>query len=60
MEIDGKAKTITITSAEKASRVSLRKMLPFVKAGMPIIALQAGMGNTLFVYLIRVVPVFSL
>ena len=45
MEIDGKAKTITITSAEKASRVSLRKMLPFVKAGMPIIALQAGMGN---------------
>ena len=45
VEIDGKAKTITITSAEKASRVSLRKMLPFVKAGMPIIALQAGMGN---------------
>ena len=42
VEIDGKAKTITITSAEKASRVSLRKMLPFVKAGMPIIALQAG------------------
>lgn len=45
MEIDGKAKTITITSAEKASTVSLRKMLPFAKTGMPIIALQAGAGE---------------
>lgn len=45
VEIDGKTKTVTITSAEKASTVSLRKMLPFVKAGMPIIALQAGVGN---------------
>ena len=45
IEIDSKTKTITVCSAEKASVVSLRKMLPFVKAGMPIIALQAGMGN---------------
>lgn len=47
VEIDGKAKTITITSAEKASTVSLRKMIPFVKAGMPIISLQAGAGNNI-------------
>lgn len=47
VEIDGKAKTITLTSPEKASTVSLRRMIPFAKAGMPIIALQAGRGNTL-------------
>lgn len=47
VEIDGKAKTITITSAENASSVSLRKMIPFVKAGMPVISLQAGVGNSI-------------
>ena len=45
VEIDGKNKTITITSAENPSTVSLRKMLPFTKSGMPIILLQAGAGN---------------
>ena len=48
VEIDGKAKTITVTSAEKSSTVSLRKMLPFSGKGfMPIITLQAGAGNSL-------------
>ena len=47
VEIDGKAKTVTITSAEKASTISLRKMIPFVKAGMPLISLQAGVGNNI-------------
>ena len=50
VEIDGKAKTITVTSAEKSSTVSLRKMLPFSGKGfMPIITLQAGAGNSLVV-----------
>lgn len=47
VEIDGKAKTITLTSAENPSKVSLRRMLPFVQTGMPIITLQAGRGNNL-------------
>lgn len=47
VEIDGKTKTITITSAENPSTVSLRKMLPFTKSGMPIILLQAGAGNNI-------------
>ena len=47
VEIDGKNKTITITSAENPSTVSLRKMLPFTKSGMPIILLQAGAGNNI-------------
>ena len=48
VEIDGKTKTITVTSAEQASTVSLRKMLPFSGKGyMPIITLQAGAGNSL-------------
>ena len=48
VEIDSKTKTITVTSAEKASNVSLRKMLPFSGKGfMPIITLQAGAGNSL-------------
>ena len=47
VEIDGKAKTVTITSAEKASTISLRKMIPFVKAGMPLISLKAGVGNNI-------------
>ena len=48
VEIDSKAKTITVTSAEMASNVSLRKMLPFSGKGfMPIITLQAGAGNSL-------------
>ena len=50
IEIDTKTKTITVSSAEKASVVSLRKMLPFSGKGfMPIITLQAGMGNNLVV-----------
>ena len=48
VEIDGKAKTITVTSAEKSSAVSLRKMLSG-KGFMPIITLQAGAGNSLVV-----------
>ena len=47
VEIDGKNETITITSAENPSTVSLRKMLPFTKSGMPIILLQAGAGNNI-------------
>lgn len=47
VEIDGKNETITITSAENPSTVSLRKMLPFIKSGMPIILLQAGAGNNI-------------
>ena len=47
VEIDGKNKTITITSAENPSTVSLRIMLPFTKSGMPIILLQAGAGNNI-------------
>ncbi|MCQ4873609.1 hypothetical protein [Butyricimonas paravirosa] len=47
VEIDGKAKTVTIISAENPSTASLRKMLPFVRAGMPIISLQAGVGNAI-------------
>lgn len=50
VEIDSKAKTITVTSAEKASTISLRRMLPFSRPGnMPIIMLQAGAGNNLTV-----------
>lgn len=50
VEIDGKAKTITVTSAERASTISLRRMLPFSRTGnMPIITLQAGAGNNLTV-----------
>lgn len=46
--IDSKAKTITVSSAEKAPAVSLRKMLPFSgKGSMPVITLQAGAGNSL-------------
>ena len=47
VEIDGKAKTITLTSAENPSKVSLRRMLPFVQGKMPIVTLQAGRGNSL-------------
>lgn len=46
VEIDGKAKTISLASADTAPSISLRKMIPFKKAGMPIIALQAGAGNS--------------
>ena len=50
IEIDSKTKTITVCSAEKASVVSLRKMLPFSGKGfMPSITLQAGMGNNIVV-----------
>lgn len=46
IEIDGRAKTVTITSAERPSTVSLRKMVPFARAGeMPILALPVGAGN---------------
>lgn len=47
VEIDGKSNIITLSSAERASSVSLRRMLPFVQGRMPIIALQAGVGNEL-------------
>lgn len=48
VEIDGKTKTILISTAEKASTISLRKMIPFSQKGyMPIITLQAGTGNNL-------------
>lgn len=48
VEIDGKAKTITISSSSEAVGVSLRKMLPFaVNHFMPVISLQAGAGNGL-------------
>ncbi|MCQ4873300.1 retropepsin-like aspartic protease [Butyricimonas paravirosa] len=50
VEIDSKAKTITVSSAEKASTISLRCMIPFSRNGyMPIITLQAGTGNNLVV-----------
>ena len=46
VEIDGKTNTITITSAESPSTISLRKMIPFAQGGgMPIIAIQAGIGE---------------
>ncbi|MEY8591075.1 retropepsin-like aspartic protease [Butyricimonas hominis] len=47
VEIDGKAKTVTLTSAERASAISLRKMIPFTRSGIPVIALQAGAGNNI-------------
>lgn len=48
IEIDSKAKTLTVSSAEKAPAVSLRRMLPFSgKGSMPVITLQAGAGNSL-------------
>ena len=47
MELDGKAKTITISNGEQAPTISLRKMLGFVKKGMPVVALQAGRGNSI-------------
>ena len=47
VELDGKAKTITISNGEQAPTISLRKMLGFVKKGMPVVALQAGRGNSI-------------
>lgn len=47
VEIDGDSKTITLTSAEKVSTISLRKMLPFVRPRMPVILVQAGAGNNI-------------
>ena len=48
--IDSQAKNIIVTSAEKPSTVSLRKMLNFTKGGgMPIVSIQ-------MYYLILVVP----
>ena len=50
IEIDSKTRTITVSTAEKASTISLRKMIPFSQNGyMPIITLQAGTGNNLVV-----------
>ena len=41
--IDSKSQTITLTTAEKAPAVSLRKMRPFVKDGfMPLISMQVA------------------
>ena len=45
--IDGKKKTVTITTAEKESAISLRKMANFTQAGMPIISIQAGSGHNI-------------
>lgn len=45
--IDGKKKTVTITTAENESAVSLRKMTGFTQAGMPIISIQVGSGHNL-------------
>ena len=40
--IDGQKKTVIITTAEKESIVSLRKMARFMQARMPVISLQVG------------------
>lgn len=45
--IDGEKKTVTITTAEKESTISLRKMTRFVQAKIPIISLQAGSGHNI-------------
>lgn len=42
--IDGKKKTVTITTAEKEAAISLRKMTRFTQAGMPIISIPTGSG----------------
>ena len=47
VEIDGRTKTITLMSAEQPANVSLRKMLPFVQRKIPVVALQAGPGNSI-------------
>lgn len=50
VEINGKTKTITLITAEVPSPASLRKMIPFAQeGGMPILNLQAGLGNKLLV-----------
>ena len=45
--IDGQKKTVTITTAEKESIVSLRKMARFMQARMPVISLQVGSGHNI-------------
>lgn len=46
--IDGKSKTITLTSAEIQPDVSLRKMRPFTEKNfMPVISLQTGPGTNI-------------
>ena len=51
VEIDGKSKTIKLIATDKNVTPSLRKMLPFAKAGvMPVIQLQAGRDNLLTLF----------
>lgn len=45
--IDGKRKIVTITTAEKESAISLRKMTRFTQAGIPIISIPVGSGNNI-------------
>lgn len=46
--IDGKSRTITLTSAEVPPGVSFRKMLPFAEKGfMPVISLQTAPGSNI-------------
>lgn len=46
VEIDGKNKLITITTAEKQAKASLRKSQSFAEPGvMPLIGLKVGAGN---------------
>ncbi|WP_065219211.1 MULTISPECIES: aspartyl protease family protein [Butyricimonas] len=46
VEIDGKNKLITVTTAEKQAKASLRRSQPFVDSGrMPLIGLKIGTGN---------------
>lgn len=50
VEIDGRAKTITLMTAENPSSASLRKMVSFAQGGvMPILNLHTGVGNKLLV-----------
>lgn len=47
LEIDGKAHTITLMTAENESSVSLRNMARFTTAGMPVVTLTTGNGANL-------------
>lgn len=51
VEIDGKEQMITLQTAEQESPIASSKMLPFMRAGMPIIPLSAGAGKSQLVCL---------
>lgn len=58
VSIDSQTKNIIVTSAEKPSTVSLRKMLNFTKeGGMPIVNVQIAPVSNITVLLIQAVPV---